>query len=366
MRGSVSPLSAAIASIFGVVLDSSGVVGALDRARVTDARLRLIDEDGHERAVFARVNGLFGRDPVNGTRNFELRLDGPHGEWRFGGSLRDGGEGQERSGVITLDDLPVTDLLLLSGQSGLPLTTDLKVSARADVSLAAGRIRTMNAKLHTGDGTFLIEEKDFNPVTVESLDAALDWDEAGRVMALTGLDYRGAGNAVHLAGAWEGSPPDAATAWTATLASRDATLRGATPQDAPVKIDAMDAQLSGRDGGIAIDALNLSAPGVTGTITGTIGTTADDGGLNAPHRRPRRRGPDRAAPLAGAHRAAGPDLPGGPAAARPRRLRRHPGEDVRDGAGRRHPGRSGPGRRGPYRLPRLGRGPRRHAPTRRR
>ena len=192
VRGSVSPLSAAIASIFGVVLDSSGVVGALDRARVTDARLRLIDEDGHERAVFARVNGLFGRDPVNGTRNFELRLDGPHGEWRFGGSLRDGGASQERSGVITLDDLPVTDLLLLSGQSGLPLTTDLKVSARADVSLAAGRIKTMSAKLHTGDGTFLIEEKDFNPVTVESLDAALDWDEAGRVMSLdrAGLSRR--------------------------------------------------------------------------------------------------------------------------------------------------------------------------------
>ena len=279
VRGSVSPLSAGIASIFGIVLDPSGVVGALDRARITDARLRLIDDDGRERAVFARVNGLFGRDPANGTRTFELRLDGPHGEWRFGGALRDGGEGQERSGVITLDDLPVTDLLLLSGQSGLPLTTDLKVSARADVSLAAGRIKTMTAKVHTGDGTFLIEEKDFNPVTVESLDANLNWDEAGRVMALTGLDYRGAGNAVHLTGAWTGSPADAATAWTATLTSRDATLRGATPKDAPVKIDALDAQLSGRDGGISIDALTLSAPGVQGTITGTIGTTADEGGL---------------------------------------------------------------------------------------
>lgn len=279
VRGTVSPLSAAIASIFGVVLDPGGVVGALDRARVTDARLRLIDEDGRERAVFARVNGLFGRDPVNGTRNFELRLDGPHGEWRFGGTLRDGADGQERSGVITLDDLPVTDLLLLSGQSGLPLTTDLKVSARADVSLTAGRIRTMNAKLHTGDGTFLIEEKDFNPVTVESLDASLDWDEANRVMSLTGLDYRGAGNAVHLAGTWTGSPAGASTSWTATLASRDATLRGATPQDAPVKIDALDAQLSGRDGGISIDALTLSGPGVKGAITGTIGTSADDGGL---------------------------------------------------------------------------------------
>ncbi|MDP4006868.1 DUF3971 domain-containing protein [Methylobacterium sp. NEAU K] len=278
-RGKVSPLSATLASIFGVVLDSSGVVGALDRARITDARLRLIDEDGHERAVYARVNGLFGRDPVNGTRNFELRLDGPHGEWRFGGSLRDTGEGQERSGVITLDDLPVPDLLLLSGQSGMPLTTDLKLSARADVSLAAGRITTMNAKVHTGDGTFLIEEKDFNPVTVESLDASLNWDEAGRVMSLTGLDYRGAGNAVHMTGAWKEGPPDGSTAWTATLASRDATLRGATPQDVPVKIDAMDAQLTGRDGGIAIDAFTMSAPGVQGTITGTIGTTADDGGL---------------------------------------------------------------------------------------
>nr|WP_276592342.1 MULTISPECIES: DUF3971 domain-containing protein [unclassified Methylobacterium] len=280
VRGSVSPLSAGIASIFGIVLDPSGVVGALDRARITDARLRLIDEDGRERAVFARVNGLFGRDPANGSRTFELRLDGPHGEWRFGGSLRDGGEGQERSGIITLDDLPVTDLLLLSGQSGLPLTTDLKVSARADVKLAAGRIQAMTARVHTGDGTFLIEEKDFNPVTVESLDANLDWDEAGRVMALSGLDYRGAGNAVHLTGAWKGSPADAATDWTATLAGRDAILRGATPQDAPVKIDALDVKLSGRDGGIAIDGLNLSAPGMSGTITGTIGTTADDGGLN--------------------------------------------------------------------------------------
>ena len=185
-RGKVSPISATLASIFGVVLDSSGIVGALDRARLTDARLRLIDDDGRERAVFARVNGLFGRDPVNGTRNFELRLDGPHGEWRFGGSLREGGEPQDgktrdgktqdgktqdgtpqaRSGVITLDDLPVPDLLLLTGQSSLPLTTDLKLSARADVSLTAGRITSMNAKVHTGDGTFLIEEKDFNPVTV--------------------------------------------------------------------------------------------------------------------------------------------------------------------------------------------------------
>ena len=281
--GTVSPLSTALGSIFGVVLDSGGVVGALDRARLTDARLRLIDDDGRERAVFARVNGLFGRDPVTGARDFELRLDGPHGQWRLGGSAREGATGADgaptRAGTLTLDDLPVTDLLLLSGQSKVPVTTDLRLSAKADVSLAHGRIATMTARLHTGDGTILVEEKDFNPVTVESLTAAVSWDEAARTMALTGLDYAGAGNAVHLTGGWVQSPPGAPSAWTATLAGRDGTLRGAAPKDAPVKIKAFDARLSGRAGGINIDDLTMTGPGIAGRITGTIDTAADDGGL---------------------------------------------------------------------------------------
>ncbi|MBW1279437.1 hypothetical protein, partial [Escherichia coli] len=36
-----------------------------------------------------------------------------------------------------------------------------------------------------------------------------NWDEAGRVMNLDGLDFRGAGNAVTLTGAWTESPAGA-------------------------------------------------------------------------------------------------------------------------------------------------------------
>jgi len=278
-RGNVSPLSAALASIVGIVLDPGGVVGALDRARITDAKMRLIDDDGRERAVFARVNGLFGRDPVNGTRSFELRLDGHHGEWRFGGSLHETEAGL-RAGRITLDDLPVTDLLLLAGQSGLPLTTDLKLSAKADVGLQNGRITALNAKVRTGDGTFLIEEKDFNPVTIDDITATLSWDEAARTMALTSLDYGGGGNSLHLTGTWAQSAPGADSAWTATLSGRDGVLRGATPKDVPVRLDSLDTHLTGRGGGIVIDDFAVSGPGVKGHITGTVGTEADDGGIN--------------------------------------------------------------------------------------
>ncbi|WP_375456212.1 DUF3971 domain-containing protein [uncultured Methylobacterium sp.] len=277
-RGTVSPLSAATASIFGVVLDSAGVVGALDRARITDARLTLIDDDARERAVFEHVNGLFGRDATGDARLFELRIDGPHGQWRFGGTLREAG-GTRRTGIISLDDLPVTDLLLLSGRSKLPVATDLKLSARAEVALDKGRIEAMTATLRTGDGTVLIEEKDFNPVTVESLKAAVSWDEAARVMTLDGLDYLGAGNVVHLTGTWAEAGPGADVAWTATLSSRDATLRGAAATDGPVTIAAMDGRLTGRAGGVAIDSFAMSGAGVHGSITGTVGTAADDDGL---------------------------------------------------------------------------------------
>ena len=277
-RGTVSPISAAVGSIFGVVLDSAGVVGALDRARITDARLTLIDEDGRERAVFERVNGLFGRDAAQDARLFELRIDGPHGLWRFGGTLREGAEGR-RAGIITLDDLPVADLLLLSGQSKLPILTDLKLSARADVALRNGRIETMKASLHTSDGNVLIEEKDFNPVTIESVTAEASWDETGRALRLDGLDYKGAGNAVHLTGAWQESPPGSDSAWTASLSGQDAVLRGAAPADRPVKVSSLEARLTGRAGGIAIDDFTMQGEGLGGRITGTIATSGDEDGL---------------------------------------------------------------------------------------
>ncbi|GJD94680.1 DUF3971 domain-containing protein [Methylobacterium iners] len=277
-RGNVSPISAAAASIFGVVLDSAGVVGALDRARITNGRLTLIDDDARERAVFERVNGLFRRDATRDARIFELRIDGPHGEWRFGGDVHEAG-GTKRTGIITLDDLPISDLLLLSGQSKLPIATDLKLSAKADVALDAGRIETMTGTVRTSDGNFLIEEKDFNPVTIESLEAQVNWDEAGRVMNLEGLDYRGGGNVVQLTGAWTASPAGADTAWTFALASRDAVLRGAAAQDKPVKLAAMSARLSGRGGGIAIDEFTAAGEGWNGRITGTIATAGDEEGL---------------------------------------------------------------------------------------
>ncbi|MCE4224712.1 DUF3971 domain-containing protein [Methylobacterium sp. C25] len=277
-RGTVSPVSAAVGSIFGVVLDSAGVVGALDRARITNGRLTLIDDDARERAVFERVNGLFRRDATRDARIFELRIDGPHGEWRFGGDLHEEGGGR-RSGTITLDDLPVTDMLLLGGMSKLPVETDLKLSASADVAINAGRIDTMKVGVHSSAGNLLIEEKDFNPVTIETLNAQASWDEAGRALKLDALDYAGAGNAIRLEGLFAQSPSGAITDWTFGFSGRNAVLRGAAATDAPVKVAEITGHLTGREGGISIDDFSMRGEKLNGTITGTIGTSRDDDGV---------------------------------------------------------------------------------------
>ncbi|GJD49823.1 hypothetical protein OPKNFCMD_2557 [Methylobacterium crusticola] len=277
-RGTVSPVSATVASILSLVLDPEGVIGTLDRARLTNARLTLTDEAGTERAVFPRVDGLFTRDAVRPARVFEMRIVGPHGPWRFGGDLEQGPDGLRR-GVLTLDDLPATDLLLLSGQSRLPLTTDLKLSGRAHVAMHGAKLDAMSLALKTSEGNLLIEEKDFNPVTVEAVSVDAAWDEDRRALRLDTVDYRGAGNRVRLSGEWVAGPAGAETAWTARLEGRDAVLRGAAPGDLPVTIARVEARLSGRDDGVQIDRLALTGDTVSGSIAGTLGTRADDGGL---------------------------------------------------------------------------------------
>ncbi|WP_342150141.1 AsmA-like C-terminal region-containing protein [Methylorubrum sp. SB2] len=278
-RGQVSPVSAAVASIFGVVLDPAGVIGALDRARITNGRLTLVDDAARHRATFERVNGLFHRGGTgDGARIFELRIDGPNGEWRFGGKAHDEAEGR-RAGVITLDDLPVSDLLLLSGQSKMPVETDLKVSAKADVALRGSRIDTMTFEVKTGEGLFVVDEKDFNPVVIEQVRAEARWDEARRALDITAIDYRGGGNEAHLTGAFAIGPPGAADAWTFDFGGKDVMLRGAARYDPSFRIGEVKGRLTGRAGGVNIESLSIAGGGMNGTLSGTVGTSKDDDGL---------------------------------------------------------------------------------------
>lgn len=130
----------------------------------------------------------------------------------------------------------------------MPVETDLKLSARADVALSGGRIETMKAEVKTGGGTLLIDEKDFNPVVIDELRAEASWDEARRALAISAIDYKGGGNDAHLTGAFAIGPPDAVDAWTLDFAGKDALLRGAARSDPSFRIGEISGRITGRAG----------------------------------------------------------------------------------------------------------------------
>ena len=270
-----SPLAVAIGSLLELVLDRSGVIGALDRAKLTGARLSLVDANRVERAAFEGVDASFDRAGGAGRR-FDLRLRGPRGEWRVAGTARD--DDRRRVGDFTAADVPIQDLLLLSGQSGLPAATDLKMSGRATAALQAGRLIGFDARFATGAGLVQIDDKDMPPIRVDSAVAEAAWDEERRTLLLRTLDYTDGATRMRLQG--ELMPRNGNADWRLNLTGRDAVLKGVTPADPVVRIDTIEMAAVGREGGLVLDRLALRGPDLAAEVGLSVGTPADRGGLS--------------------------------------------------------------------------------------
>ena len=272
--GERSALSTAIASLFDLVLEPRGVVGAIDRARLTNARLTLVDADRRERATFRQVDASFER--AADGRRFELRLEGPRGAWRIGGDLRsrDGG----REGTLTATDVPVEDLLLLSGLSKVPAETDLKLSGEAEAELRDGKVTRFDGRLATGAGTVQIDDKDMPPIDVEAATAHAVWDESRQTLALNALTLKSGGTDIRLAGELSS---DGGQGLRIALSGRDAVVRGAEPSDPPVRIGTIDTSLRTREGSLIVERLRLQGEALDVSLSGVLGSPADPRAVRA-------------------------------------------------------------------------------------
>jgi hypothetical protein len=269
-----SPLAVAIGSLLELALDRSGVIGALDRAELTDARLSLVDANRVERAAFEDVDATFER-AEGGGRRVDMRLRGPRGEWRVAGTARD--DDGRRVGDFAASDVPIQDLLLLSGQSGLPAATDLKMSGRATATLRAGRLVGFDARFVTGAGLVQIDDKDMPPIRVDQAAAEASWDEGRRALLLRALDYADGATRIRLQG--ELTPRAGDADWRLDLSGRDAVLKGATPADSTVPIETIELSAVGREGGLVLERLAVRGPELAAEVGLSVGTPADREGL---------------------------------------------------------------------------------------
>jgi hypothetical protein len=268
-----SPVSAALSSLFELIVDPTNVVGALDRARVTNAKLTLVDAEQRERVAFNRVDASFAHT-ASRTRRFDMQLHGAYGPWRLNGQVYRG-RGARRDGTIVLTDAPIHDLLLLSGLSGVPATTDLKLSGQAEASLTRGVLERLEARLQTGAGTVVVDDKDTSPIRVDSVSASASWAEATRRMALEDIQFRAGDTDLKLRG--ELTTVAGEPGWRLALAGKDALFSGVTAVDPPFKVEAVEANISSNGRRLVFDRLSARGEKFAVVFGGSYGSAEGEG-----------------------------------------------------------------------------------------
>lgn len=263
-----SRLSQGMETFFNLVAGSDGTLGSLDKAQFTNLRLTLLDTKQQIRAQFNRIDASFTKNAKRGV-SFEASLNGARGTWALKGDIQPIRKGYQFA--FRGDDVPVQDLLFLTGQSNAPFTTTLKVSGQIDATMSKGILSSLNGKFETGQGNIDVQDKDATPLFVNSSLLDLSWDEEARQMVIRQLEFLAEGTHFNLSG--DASMP-AGQPWVVNLAADNAVLNGVTPQDKLVPIDRFEAKITG-NGSIKLERLFVKGPDLNATIKAQYGDGND-------------------------------------------------------------------------------------------
>ncbi|NIX77397.1 DUF3971 domain-containing protein [Microvirga terricola] len=270
-----SQVSGAVGSLFEFVVGPKSILQSLGRAQLTNASLVFIDADQRERGRFTRVDATFDWTEKGG-RHFEATLDGPQGDWQVSGDAEADGKGGYHATVIA-DSAPIQDILLITGLSAIPATTDLDFSGRVDAAFADGRVIELKARLDGNAGSIRIDDPDTSPLAIEGAQILVAWDEASKSLDLQNLELKGGGTHVRLQGRL--ATPSETESWKLSLKGKDAMLSPASTADKPVSVSDIAAEFAGPDG-VTIKSLSLRGPDLSLDITGQLGGAADPRSLN--------------------------------------------------------------------------------------
>ncbi|MFC7400263.1 DUF3971 domain-containing protein [Chelatococcus sp. GCM10030263] len=271
------PLAVAAVSFIDLVSGSETFAGALERVRLSGARLTLIDETKRQRIRFDDVSFHVER-PRSGELHFGFGLKGRHGPWQVSGTVLGGTTGTDRKVSMSVDDVPVSDLLALGGFRAPVVTTDMPLSGKLELAIAPDdSLRALDATLRGGRGILAMDDPDQPPIAVDDLALHSSWDAAAGELVISSAEFH-AGD-THLALAGRVSPAQDGHSWRMALTGRDAQIES-LDGGAPVAIDDLSLTLTGAaGGGVIVEKAQIAGPEYAMALSGSFGTASDDGGL---------------------------------------------------------------------------------------
>jgi hypothetical protein len=201
-------------------VDSLNALG-LDGGELTEVGLKsgnLIVDDKRtgQQSRFENIHLILTR-PYAGALEFELGSEDPDHPWLLLASIKPGMDGARTIDLETRKVL-LKDLLLASRIDGGQIDTDAALSARIRVELAAdGHPHLASGRVEVGPGSFVDTGDPAAKVTIDRVEAHLDWNASERLLTVPFEVHSGATRLTLTAQAE--APREPGGAWRLNLAS---------------------------------------------------------------------------------------------------------------------------------------------------
>jgi hypothetical protein len=268
-------LAIALGSFLEMVLDPRNPIGAIDYARIVDASLTLVDENGHERVGFSDVDALFATTQEG--RSFESRFEGDAGIWMLSGEVARSADGG-RDAAIRIEDIPVDDIVLFAGVPPIISSDSLRMTGSIEIGIdGEDSLRRFEARLSSSAGRLSIEDPNLSSLRIDDVTAVASWDPETERLLIPALDYRSGDTQISLHG--EATADEWSEGWLLELTGRDATLGGVSVRDRPVAIDEISLRAHGGPDGVFIEDFSLRGEDVDLALALSFGALDDLGGL---------------------------------------------------------------------------------------
>lgn len=257
-----------VGSMVALFTGENGPFGVLDRASLSKSRLLLTDRRRVERVAFEDISIDLERTG-DATRKIGMSVRGRQGTWGISG-LASGRNGEIRTASVNLANAALADLMLLVGQSAMPLVSDTTLSGELETSVAAdGALTKFNAHLRLSAGSARIDLPGFARTDIRESAGNIVWNpqtQAFDVLVL-GVDIGG------LKAAMSGkvTPSQGDRPWQVDLAASGLALSSPDEGQPPYIYDNASISLRLPDHGSTLNGTILLERGET-RIVGNIET----------------------------------------------------------------------------------------------
>lgn len=179
---------AALRQFMDVLTDPRSPLAAVDRLGVSRGTL-VIEDEANEQPPTTYSNLDLSFDRAHGKTIFALAADGPNGRWTVS-ALAAGHPGAERTFNLKIDQLSTDELQLLTGSRTLGMETDMPIALSADVALKPDNTLSEAAgSFKLGPGFLRLDDPDFEPSFIDTIDGAFHWNASARTIDLDRLRY---------------------------------------------------------------------------------------------------------------------------------------------------------------------------------